>query len=250
MGKQAAGDASAMSEAVRPMQGNIRDFSLAEVLQFIALGRRTGLLEIQVGAERHRVYLRNGVIVGVNAVNAGTLKVLAEADLVPTGALEAALSESQREGRDLGAVLVQRGLVTAANWQRFVQRELERLLYRLFSLTDAPFSFQTADFPSLPPLTLDLPIDRAVLHGTRWAEAWTSLRPAVPSPHAVYAPTANAATAASAGLAPAEQGVLRALDRQAEVQRAASRTGLSLLETADALARLASAGHVRLVAAG
>jgi hypothetical protein len=235
---------------MRPMQGNIRDFSLAEVLQFVALGRRTGILEVQVGTERHRIYVRNGVIVGLNAVTAGTLKVLAEADLVPMAELEAALGEAQREGRDLGAVLVQRGLVSAGVWQRFVQRELERLLYRLFSLDDAPFAFQAIDFPTLPPLTLDLPVDRAVLHGLRWAEAWMSLQPPVPSPNAVFAPTAPPALLHAAGLEAVDRGVLAVLERPAEVQRTACRAGLSLLETAETLARLAAAGHVRLVAAG
>lgn len=237
------------SEAMRPMQGNIRDFSLAEVLQFVALGRRTGILEVQVGADRHRIYVRNGVIVGLNAVNAGTLTVLAEADLVPATALAAALGEAQREGRDLGAVLVQRGLISAGVWQRFVQRELERLLYRLFSLEDAPFSFQAIDFPTLPPLTLDLPVDRAVLHGSRWAEVWMGLQPPVPSPTAVFAPTAPPALIEDASLKAADRSVLAALERQAEVQRAACRAGLSLLETAETLARLAAAGHVRLVTA-
>ena len=94
------------------MQGNIRDFSLAEVLQFIALGRRTGILALEVGAEEHRVYLRNGVIVGVNAATANTLRVLSEADLASPEVLSAALDEAQREGRTLGAVLVQRGVMT------------------------------------------------------------------------------------------------------------------------------------------
>jgi hypothetical protein len=231
------------------MQGNIRDFSLAEVLQFMALGRRNGILELEVGPERHRIFLRNGVIVGVSAVTTSTLKVLGEAQLTSPAALDEALDEAQREGRNLGAVLVQRGAVTTAVWQRFMQCELERLLYRLFSLKDAQFSFKAAEFPTLPPLTFNLPIDRAVLNGSRWAEAWSHLQPAVPSPHAVYAATAPSATVAADLPAP-DQGVLLALDRPTEVVRVATQVELSVIETARALARLAAAGRVRLVSAG
>jgi hypothetical protein len=182
-------------------------------------------------------------------VTTSTLKVLGEAQLTSPAALDEALDEAQREGRNLGAVLVQRGAVTSAVWQRFMQRELERLLYRLFSLKDAQFSFKAAEFPTLPPLTFNLPIDRAVLTGSRWAEAWSHLQPAVPSPHAVYAATAPSATVAADLPAP-DQGVLLALDRPTEVVRVATQVELSVIETAQALARLVAAGRVRLVSAG
>jgi hypothetical protein len=239
-----------VTEAELPMQGNVRDFSLAEVLQFISLGRRTGLLEVVVGPERHLISVRNGVIVGIDAAGHGALVVLAETELVPADALTAAVEESRREGRDLGAVLVQAGLVGVADWQRFVQRELERLLYRLFALGDAPFSFRTMPVLELPPLTLDLPTDRAVLYASRWVEAWSNVRPSVPSPQAIYAPRNPPAPGASLSLAPAEQRVLQALRQQADVLRLAVRSGLSLLETAQALARLVTAGYARLVTAG
>jgi hypothetical protein len=231
------------------MQGNITDFSLAEVLQFIALGRRTGVLEVQVGPDRHRVYFRNGVIVSVNAVAVSVMQVLAEANLAPETALEAALRESQREGRDLGAVLVQHGLVGAATWQGFVQRELERVLYSLFILKEAPFSFQAMAFQPLPPLTLDLPVDRAVLHGSAWGERWAALRPPIASPAAVHAPVVMA-TGALLATTPTERRVLQGLGRQADVHRAALRAGLGLLETAAVMARLLAAGRVRPVTTG
>jgi hypothetical protein len=230
------------------MRGNIRDFSLAEVLQFVSLGRRTGLLEVEVGGERHRVYFRNGVIVGISAAVTGALEVLTETNLVPAAVLATALDESQREGRDLGAVLVQTGAITLADWQSFVQRQLERLLYSLFALKEAPFLFQPLPSLPLPPLTLDLPVDRAVLNGSRWVEAWSSLRPTVPSPQAVYAPRTPTAPL-TVELPARERRVMQALQRQTDVHRIANRCGLSLLETGQALGRLATAGYVRLVSA-
>jgi hypothetical protein len=232
------------------MQGNIRDFSLAEMLQFIALGRRTGTLEIQTNQERYRIYTHNGGIVGVNAANVSLVKMLGEANLVPAEQLDVALRESQREGRDIGVLLVRSGLLTPADWQRFVQRELERLLYSLFSLAEAAFTFSAGSPQSLPPLALELPVDRVVLHGLRWAEEWGSLRPTIPSVLSTYGPAAMQRLPSSPELRPLDWRVLQCLDRPLDVYHLALRSGLSLLETGQSLARLAGAGYARLVTAG
>lgn len=229
------------------MQGNVRDLSLAELLQFISLGRRTGQLDLKYGAECYSLRFRNGVIGSADAAVASSLRMLVASGMISPVRLEAALAECSLEGRDLGPVLIQQGQVTPADWDRFMQRELERLVYSLFVLPDATFDFRMLESAPNSVIKLNLPVDRVVLHGTGWAESWKAIQPPIPSVQSSYAPTVPHRLLMDEATSENEVRLAKVFLRQADVHTLAVSSGMSLLETAQSLACMVRDQRARMV---
>ncbi len=126
------------------ISGDLQDVSVAEVMQFIHLGRRTGTLSIRSGSKRAEVGFHRGRI--ISALNPGTKKLgelLEEMHLVERHDLEAAL-ERQRVERprvSLGKILVTAGLISPDRLRDAVAEQIEQTIYDLVTWRDGEFEF-------------------------------------------------------------------------------------------------------------
>lgn len=227
------------------MQGNLRDLSLGEMLQFLSMGRRNGTLTIQVGSEKHHLYFLNGKIVTVDGEPIGVIKVLGEANIVTPLNVKQALHQVVPGKRDLGEIMVTNGMVSASAWQRFIQREIERLVLSLFTLDDAPFAFRRSSESDLPPYSVDLPVDRAILHGSSWSETWQAIQPPIPSVQTLYMPSSPLRLLLEEQLSEHQRLVLTHFHRHSTVHLMSVAAGLSLIDGARAMSGLLALGHIR-----
>ena len=98
------------------ISGSLKDVSVADVMQFIHLGRRTGTLLLMRGSHRAIIGFHGGRLVSAQAPRTPKLGDL----LISSGLLDranldqAVLTQSrERERRSLGQVLVGSGLIDA-----------------------------------------------------------------------------------------------------------------------------------------
>ena len=94
------------------ISGSLKDVSVADVMQFIHLGRRTGTLVLLRGAQRARIGFHSGRLVSAQAPRTPKLgDLLVSSGLLDRSALNEAISRQQTEAerRSLGQMLIASG---------------------------------------------------------------------------------------------------------------------------------------------
>jgi hypothetical protein len=162
------------------MEGDMREFPLAEILQFISLGSRSGVLEIVRRDGVYGIIFTSGTITGLTSDGWTLANELRDSQLLPDNVLTGLLAVNSNI-QDLRAAILTGGYMTADEWTAFVSRQVERLLYSLFDVRDGKFRFRQSAPPEGQWLPVRVSADRAVLEGTRWSEAWGRAAEAIPS---------------------------------------------------------------------
>ena len=158
----------------------MREFPLAEILQFISLGSRSGVLEIVRREGVYGIIFTSGTITGLTSDGWTLANELRESQLLPDNVLTGLLAVNTNI-QDLRAAILTGGYMTADEWTAFVSRQVERLLYSLFDVRDGKFRFRQSAPAEGQWLPVRVSADRAVLEGTRWSEAWGRAVDAIPS---------------------------------------------------------------------
>ncbi len=126
------------------ISGNLEDVSVAEVLQFVHIGRRTGTLVLAGAEGRGEVGFHRGRIISASSPDSQKLGTL----LLAKGLLERAqldealrLQETQRPRRSLGQILVESGLVDTPDLRKTVAAQIEETVYQLVTWKQGSFEF-------------------------------------------------------------------------------------------------------------
>ncbi len=126
------------------ISGNLEDVSVAEVLQFVHIGRRTGTLAIRSPQGRGEVGFHRGRIINAWSPKAKKLgDLLLSQGLLERRQLDEALrlQESERPRRSLGQILVDGGLVNAVGLRKAVAGQIEETVYELVTWREGSFEF-------------------------------------------------------------------------------------------------------------
>ncbi len=130
------------------LSGNLEDVSVADALQFIHLGGRTGTLSLAANGRTAEIGFHQGRI--VNAWGPGS-KRLGDL-LVDNGALDRetlgkalAVQESETPRRSLGQILVAMNAIAADTMYRAVEHQIEKTVYDLVTWTQGTFQFALDD---------------------------------------------------------------------------------------------------------
>ena len=130
------------------LSGNIQDVSVADALQFIHLGGRTGTLTLTRGDIKAEIAFHQGRIVNASAPGTKRLgELLVEAGAIDDATLETALRQQDavHPRRSLGQVLVEMKAVEAEAIYRAVEQQIERTVYELVTWSQGTFHFALDD---------------------------------------------------------------------------------------------------------
>lgn len=133
------------------ISGSLRDVAVADVLQFVYLGRRTGLLLLQSGEKRASVAFLKGRIVFADATGAPKLgDLLVRRGLLDRRHLEAAIL-ARRQGRvsgNLGQILRKSTLIQEDQLKAVVEEQIRRAIAVILGWEIGEFEFlPEAPFP-------------------------------------------------------------------------------------------------------
>jgi len=137
--------------------GSLQDVAVADVLQFIHLGRRTGILRLERGSERATIGFFQGRIISAQATGAPRVgDLLLRKGLVYRQRLEAALA-TQGQGaarRSLGQVLLNAGILTPAQLKAVLEEQIRQAIASVLAWSDGEFEFLPDDLTPLDEVTL------------------------------------------------------------------------------------------------
>ncbi len=225
------------------MEGDLNEFQLSDILQFVSFGSRSGVLEILRTNGVHRINFTAGVITGLSAAGWSISEALLESNLVPQEVLDGLDLSNQA---DLRGPILAGSYMSAEDWNAFIARQVESLLYRLFDSRHGKFRFRqigTIDFQWLP---VKITTNRAVLEGTRWSETWSQVDPALRAPEARFGSSGTRPDAA-VKLSPTQWRVFVASREPGSLNQLATRAMLSEVESLEALRALTGHGLVAIL---
>ena len=139
------------------LSGNIQDVSVADALQFIHLGGRTGTLTLTRGEVKAEIAFHQGRIVNASAPGTKRLgELLVEAGAIDEATLQTALRQQDavHPRRSLGQVLVEMKVVEAETIYRAIEQQIERTVYELVTWSQGTFHFALDDAKPIDDIAL------------------------------------------------------------------------------------------------
>jgi hypothetical protein len=226
------------------VEGDMREFPLAEILQFISLGSRSGILEILRRDGVYGIIFTSGTITGLTADGWTLAQELRDSQLISADVLTGLLAVNANI-QDLRAAILTGGYMTADEWTAFVSRQVERLLYALFDVRDGKFRFRQGAPVEGQWLPVRVTADRAVLEGTRWSETWSRASDAIPSRQTRFERAAGTVPRQLLQISPTQWRVYVATSEPGSLVQIAARSILSEVEVIESLQTLMNHGLVR-----
>jgi ActR/RegA family two-component response regulator len=139
------------------ISGSLKDVSVADVMQFIHLGRRTGTLLLHRGAQKAMVGFHYGRLVSAQAPKTPKLgDLLISSGMIDRGILERAISSQKEaaEHRSLGQILVTSGSIDAEGLRQVIAQQIEQAVSEVMVWDNGTFEFAIDDLRPIDDIAL------------------------------------------------------------------------------------------------
>lgn len=234
------------------IKGSLREASLADVVQLLFLGRRSGCLSVASERNFASIWFDDGWIVFAGLVNRTDRlgeRLVAAGRLTTAQLEEAVAGQGAAPGQRLGTMLVKQGLITRAELEAELRRQVEETIFTLFTWTSGTFSFEAGITPEEREATVRLNPEGLLLEGARRVDEWSVIAKKIPSLDAVFALEEGDREASDDdGLVEIERRVVPLIDGHRTARELVDATGLTEFEVSRVLYGLLSAGRLRRVA--
>jgi hypothetical protein len=151
------------------LEGNLSRFGVPDVLTFLNMGRRAGLLALERNDQETKLFLRDGNIVFATTtreeLRLGTLLVRM-GKLAPE-ALTQVLSEQRGTRARLGHSLINRKIVTVAELGSYLKVQVSEIIFETFTWTEGVFTMWAAVTPPATAVTLEMSLQNLLMEGSR-----------------------------------------------------------------------------------
>jgi tetratricopeptide (TPR) repeat protein len=232
------------------IKGSLKEASLAEVCQLLALGLKTGCLSIADRSRFGQVYFDRGRIIFARIVNRrDRLGDLLVADgLLTQEQVDAVLQEQAKNPeRRFGELLLEHQLIAQEDLQRYFRMHIEEAVFHLFTWTRGHFYFEAGQRPEEAEVTMPLNAESLLLEAARRVDEWSLIQKRIPSAELVFEIDEERLAGSDAKLADEQRVVATLLDGERSVQDIIDRTGLNEFDVGKALFGLVQAGFARRV---
>ncbi|OPZ08780.1 MAG: hypothetical protein BWZ10_02626 [candidate division BRC1 bacterium ADurb.BinA364] len=233
------------------LEGRLSAFSLPEVLQFLALGKMTGVLTIAQNEAEVHLSIREGKIISSSTMDRPQRlgDMLLHRGILSRAALEEALAAQSEaaDGRLIGEMLVAMRLCTQEQLTSAIRLQMEEEIFSLFSWRDGSFKFDHSEPPSPGHAPVEIEIEPLLIEGFRRMDEWQRISSNIADENAVYCAARPASRAAGEiELRPNEWKVLSLINGFFPVRAIAARSQMGAFETYRILNTLAMAGLIAL----
>ena len=231
------------------IKGNLREASLPDVLQLLALGQKTGCLSVTDRSNLGYIYFDRGSINYASIVNRRDRlgDLLVKNGLVDPDALAAAVEAqtTTRSGVRLGEILIERGAINRQQLEKYIRLQIEEAVYYLFTWTQGNFSFEPDQQPEEGAMRVSINPESLLLEGARRVDEWSLIEKKIPSLDIVFSPAPRADAGEEADFTAEQRIVLPLLDGRRSVQDVIDDSGLVEFDVGKALFGLVQAGFAQ-----
>ncbi len=166
------------------LRGNLRDFTVAQLLNLINLAHKTGTLVIEGPNEVARVAFRDGKLAfaQVGQEDNNLAAVLHRSNRLTTGQLRAIqVRAAQVTDKELGLLLINAGYMSQDDILNSLQAYFNDIVRRLFTWVEGFFRFENDVLPPDDRITVRLDLENLIIEGARQLREWEQLQDEIPS---------------------------------------------------------------------
>ena len=230
------------------IRGSLKEASLPDVLQLLALGQKTGCLSIVDQNNIAHVYFERGRISYASIVNRRDRlgDILVKNGKITQEQLDHAI---QRQGRErdkrLGELLIDDGALSRLDLEQYIRLQIEEAVYFLFTWTRGTFNFEADVRPEAQDFVVAINPESLLLEGARRVDEWSLIEKKVPSFELIFTVDRGQLGAAGVALTPEQERIVPLLDGTRDVTRVIDDSGLVEFEVGKALYGLITAGFAQ-----
>jgi len=227
------------------IKGSLKEAGLPDVLQLLALGKKTGCLSVADQANFGYIYFESGRIAFASIVNRRDRlgDLLVKHGRITQDQLNAAVEAQGRErGKRLGEILVQEKFLTREELERHIRIQIEEAVYFLFTWTQGTFNFESDVRPEHEEFLVSINPESLLLEGARRVDEWSLIEKKIPSFDLIFTVDSDRIASSDVQLTAEQEILVPLLDGHRDVAHLIEESGLVEFEIGKALYGLITAG--------
>jgi Domain of unknown function (DUF4388) len=166
------------------LRGNLRDFSVAQLLNLINLAQKTGTLVVDGPSEQANVAFRYGRLayacIGQDDNRLAT--ILHKANRLTVNQYRAIMERAGKiSDKELGLMLINAGYILQEEILQNLQSHYTEVLRRLFTWVEGTFRFEPELLAPEDRINVRLDLENLIMEGSRQLREWEELQDEIPS---------------------------------------------------------------------
>lgn len=232
------------------IRGSLKEASLPDVLQLLAMGQKTGCLSVSHRNNFGYIYFDKGRICYASVVNRRDRlgDMLVKTGLITQAQLDSvvALQNRRRDDR-LGHLMVEQGVISAKQLDDAIDVQIREAVYYLFTWNEGTFNFEADVAPDPLDHLVSINPESLLLEGARRVDEWGLIEKKIPSFDIVFQMERTRVLQSDAALTDEQAAVLALVNGERDVQAIIDESGLVEFEVGKALFGLLAAGFIQRV---
>lgn len=232
------------------IRGSLREASLPDVVQLLAMGKKTGCLSVTNRRQFGSVYFEDGRITYAAIVNRRDRlgDILVKSGAISQADLDEAIAhQSAHPDMRLGEILLALGKIGREQLRHYIRHQVEEAVYYLFTWTHGTFTFEPDARPENQDLEVSLSAESLLLEGARRVDEWALVEKKIPSFDSIFSIDREHLERSGVQLTPEQQAIVSLIDGRRDVNALVDASGLSEFEVGKALYALATAGFLHRI---
>jgi tetratricopeptide (TPR) repeat protein len=232
------------------IKGRLKDLSVPDVLQLLAMGKKSGCLSVTHRQSFGYIYFDKGRICYASIVNRRDRlgDILVKNGLITQAQLDQAVTGQNTErDKRLGEILVERQFIAREELHRYIRLQIEEAVYYLFTWNQGTFNFEADVAPDEQDFLVSINPESLLLEGARRVDEWSLIEKKIPSFDIIFDIDRNRLTESGATLTMEQETLVRLIDGKRDVTSLIDESGLGEFEVGKALYGLATAGFLHRV---
>ena len=232
------------------IKGNLKEASLPDVLQLLAMGQKTGCLSLTDRSNFGYIFFDRGRITYASIVNRRDRlgDLLVKNGLIRMEELSGAIDEQARDpnkGR-LGEILIRRGAITREQLEQYIRIQIEEAVYYLFTWTQGSFYFEAEQRPEEGAMLVSINPENLLLEGARRIDEWSLIEKKISSLDLIFE-IDRTREPDQADLSDEQRKIVPLVDGKRSVQDLIDESGMVEFDVGKALFGLIQAGFAHTV---
>lgn len=166
------------------LRGNLRDFTITQLLNLINLASKTGTLVVDGASEQAHVAFNSGKLsfARIGQADDRLATVLHRANKLSKNQYRALVERSgEMSDKELGLVLVNAGYVTQEDIITNLQEYFSGIIRKLYTWVEGSFRFDAELLPPEDRINVRLDLENLIIEGSRQLREWEQLQDEIPS---------------------------------------------------------------------
>lgn len=166
------------------LKGNLRDFTITQLLHLVNLAKKTGTLVIEGPGEVARISFREGKLAYamIGQEDSSLASILQHSNKISAAQYRILQERASRmTDKELGLLLINAGYVNQDDILASLQQYFSGVVRRLFTWVEGLFRFEPDMMPPADRICVRMDLENLIIEGARQLREWEQLQEEIPS---------------------------------------------------------------------